>query len=235
MIAAVTGIGWVTARSMGCGREHKALAPEDGRVPKLTSRMLFGKSSIHFGRLDEYSKLGFAAITFALRDAKLEHWEKKRHVGIIASTTYGCLGTDINYYDTILPEEGAFPSPNLFAYTLPNVYLGEAATRFGLTGPTFVVNEAELSGMAGLKMALSNLILDDCPAMVVGLNDAGCPESFNYPLQVSPGALFFVLEKLPENKDLSYGYLDMMKDGTILFGERKISGLQRLMDMCIQT
>jgi hypothetical protein len=57
MIAAVTGIGWVTAQSMGCGREYKALATEDGRIPKLTSRMLFGKSSIHFGRLDEYSKL----------------------------------------------------------------------------------------------------------------------------------------------------------------------------------
>jgi 3-oxoacyl-[acyl-carrier-protein] synthase II len=134
-----------------------------------------------------------------------------------------------------LAEKGAFASPNLFAYTLPNVYLGEAATRFGLTGPTFVVNEAELSGMAGLGMALNDLILDECPAMMVGLNDAGCPESFNYPLQMSPGALFFVLERLPENKDLSYGYLDMMKDGTILFGERKISGLQNLMGMCIQT
>lgn len=220
---------------MGCGREYKTLGTEDGKIPKLTSRMLFGKSSIHFGRLDEYSKLGFAAITFALRDAKLEQWEEKRNIGIIASTTYGCLNTDINYYDTVLSEDGAFASPNLFAYTLPNVYLGETATRFGLTGPTFVVNEAEQSGMTALGMALNNIIIDDCPTMITGISDAGCPDSFSYPIWVPPGALFFVLEKMPKNKDLSYGYLDMLKDGTILFGERKVSDLHDLMNMCLKS
>jgi len=234
MIAAITGIGWVTTTSMGCGREYKTLTAEDGKIQKLTSRMLFGKSSIHFGRLDEYSKLGFAAITFALRDARLEQWQEKRHIGIIASTTYGCLGTDINYYDTVLPQEGAFASPNLFAYTLPNVYLGEAATRFGLTGPTFVVNEVEQSGMTGLRMALNSLILEDCSTMIAGVSDAGCPESFHYPLRVSPGALFFVLEKMPGNKDLSYGYLDMLRDGTVLCGERKVLRLHDLMNVFIQ-
>ena len=233
MIVSITGIGWVTLTSMGSGREHKPFVTQDGKLPKLTSRMIFGKTSIHFGRLDDYSKLGFAAITFALRDARLEQWSEKRPIGIIASTTYGCLATDIDYYETVVPEGGAFASPSLFAYTLPNVYLGEVATRFGLTGQTFVVNEPELSGVAGLRMALNSIALDDCSVMLVGLCDAGRPELFNYPAQVNPGAVFFVLEKTPEHKDLSYGDLDMGKKGSILFRGNEVSSQQNLMKMCM--
>jgi 3-oxoacyl-[acyl-carrier-protein] synthase II len=233
MIASITGIGWVTSTNMGSGREHKPLITQDGKMPKLTSRMIFGKSSIHFGRLDDYSKLGFAAITFALKDARLDQWSKKRPMGIIASTRYGCLATDIDYYETVVPEGGAFASPSLFAYTLPNVYLGEVATRFGLTGQTFVVNEPELSGVVGLRMALSSIALDDCPVMLAGLCDAGCPERFNYLEQVNPGALFFVLEKIPEHNELSYGDLDMDITGTIFFKGTEVQNLQNLMQRCI--
>jgi 3-oxoacyl-[acyl-carrier-protein] synthase II len=115
MIAALTGIGWVASTNMGSGRDYRTLTTQDGKLPKLTSRMIFGKSSMHFGRLDDYSKLGFAAVTFALKDARLDQWSKKRPIGIIASTTYGCLATDIDYYETVVPEGGAFASPNLFA------------------------------------------------------------------------------------------------------------------------
>jgi 3-oxoacyl-[acyl-carrier-protein] synthase II len=213
MIASITGIGWVTSTNMGSGREHKPLITQDGKMPKLTSRMIFGKSSIHFGRLDQ--------------------WSKKRPMGIIASTRYGCLATDIDYYETVVPEGGAFASPSLFAYTLPNVYLGEVATRFGLTGQTFVVNEPELSGVVGLRMALSSIALDDCPVMLAGLCDAGCPELFNYLEQVNPGALFFVLEKIPEHNELSYGDLDMDITGTIFFKGTEVQNLQNLMQRCI--
>ena len=233
MIASITGIGWVTSTSMGSGRDYKPLVTQDGRLPKLTSRMIFGKSSIHFGRLDDYSKLGFAAIAFALKDARLDQWDTKRPVGIIASTTYGCLATDIDYYETVIPEGGAFASPSLFAYTLPNVYLGEVATRFGLTGQTFVVNEPELTGIAGLRMALNSLILNDCSVMLAGFCDAGRPEQFDYPAQINPGALFFVLEKAPEHRDLSYGELDMGKESLIYFREKEIPSLQSLAEMCV--
>ena len=233
MIVSITGIGWVTLTSMGSGREHKPFVTQDGKLPKLTSRMIFGKSSIHFGRLDDYSKLGFAAITFALKDARLDQWNKKRPIGIVASTTYGCLATDIDYYETVLPKGGVFASPSLFAYTLPNVYLGEVATRFGLTGQTFVINEPELSGVTGLRMALNSIALDDCGVMLAGFCDAGRPEGFDYPAQVNPGAAFFVLEKSLEHKDLSYGDLDMDITGTIFFNGTEVQNLQNLMQLCI--
>jgi 3-oxoacyl-[acyl-carrier-protein] synthase II len=233
LIASITGIGWVTSASMGGGREHKPIIAQDGKLPKLTSRMIFGKSSIHFGRLDDYSKLGFAAVTFALKDAKLDQWSNKRPIGIVASTTYGCLATDIDYYETVVPKGGAFASPSLFAYTLPNVYLGEVATRFGLTGQTFVVNEPELSGIAGLRMALNSIALGDCPVMLAGLCDTGRPDFFDYPTQISSGALFFVLEKTPEHKNLSYGDLDMDIEGAVFFKGAQVENLQNLMQRCI--
>lgn len=233
MIVSITGIGWVAPMSMGRGRDYKTLAAKDGKLPQLTSRMIFGERLPRFGRLDNYSKLGFAAINFALKDAHIDQWVKKRPIGIVASTVYGCLATDIDYYETVVPAGGAFASPNLFAYTLPNVFLGEVAIHFGLTGAAFVINGQESSGIAGLRMALGNLMLEECPIMLAGFCDAGRPELFQYPLEVTPGAIFFVLEKTPGDETLSYGDLDIQKEGPILFRENEISSLRSLMEMCV--
>ncbi len=64
--------------------------------------------------------------------------------------------------------------------------------------------------------------------MLAGFCDAGRPELFQYPLEVTPGAIFFVLEKTPGDETLSYGDLDMEKEGPILFRENEISSLQSL-------
>lgn len=233
MIASITGIGWVYPRSMGCGRDYKTLITEDGKLPQLTSRMIFGERLPRFGRLDEYSKLGFAAINFALKDARLDRWLEKRPVGVITSTVYGCLATDIDYYETVMPEGGAFASPNLFAYTLPNVFLGEVAIHFGLSGAAFVMNEPEFSGIAGLRMALNNLAVEECPVMLAGFCDAGRPGSFQYPVDVVPGAVFFVLQKTPFDESLSYGNLDIQKEGPIFFKGNEVTNLQSLMEICL--
>ena len=66
-------------------------------------------------------------------------------------------------------------------------------------------------------MALNSIVLDDCPVMLAGLCDTGRPEFFDYPAQINPGALFFVLEKTPRQRDLSYGELDMAKEGPHFF------------------
>ena len=64
----------------------------------------------------------------------MDHWQQKRRVAILAETYSGCLETDCDYFTTVIPEQGALASPQLFAYTLSNTFLGEAALRFGLTG-----------------------------------------------------------------------------------------------------
>ena len=232
VIASVVGIGWVSPESIGRGREHMRLRGSDHKLPELTSRMLFGKASVHFGRLDCYSKLGFTAITYALRDAGLENWTEKRSIGIIASTVYGCLGADVDYYKTVHSPEGSFPSPNLFAYTLPNVYLGEAATRFGLTGQAFVINEPVLSGMSAVRMAIMSIGSGGCSAMLAGVCDEGRPEPIECDVQTNPGALFMVLQSPANAHDFSYGNIGMEPNGSVFFKNTEIFDLWSMKDLC---
>lgn len=233
MIAAVTGVGWVFPESMGPGRGHRALEAKDGKLPKLTSRMVFGEVLPRFGRLDEYSKLGLAAIAFALKDARLDKWDEKRPAGIIASSTYGCLATDMEYFDGLIANGANLASPNLFACTLPNIFLGEAAIHFGLTGPGFAVNGAQPAGTEGLGLALDSMLLNENPMMIVGTCDPGCPPLFPHRVDMTIGALFFVLEKHPMDGSLSYGGLDMARGGEILFNGIEIDNLTSLFQGCL--
>jgi 3-oxoacyl-[acyl-carrier-protein] synthase II len=230
----VTGVGWVDKESMGWGRRHEKNPFREGAVlPKVTSRMIFGKGLPHFGRLDTYSKIGIAAIAFALKDAQQYEWREKRPMGVFASTTNGCLETDINYLETMFLHGGRLASPSLFAYVLPNIFLGEAAIRFGFTGPCYCVNEDELTGLNGLHMALNNLLLDESPAVIAGLCDAGRPEALKGLEDVTPGAIFFVLEQSPADKSLSYGDIEMDDKSNILFNGKLMTHMRELLHMCL--
>ena len=103
-----------------------------GPIPPVAREDVFPEPNLRFGRLPQYSRVGLAAVAFALRDAGMEQWKTKRFAGLVASTRAGCLATDIEYYNTVLPEGGGLPSPNLFSCTLPTCFLGEAAIQFGL-------------------------------------------------------------------------------------------------------
>jgi 3-oxoacyl-[acyl-carrier-protein] synthase II len=233
MIFYITGIGWVTAAGIGCGRKSKHFSMSDGRLPKLTSTDVFGKPYKNFGRMDKYSRLGLSAIAFALQDAGLEKWEKKRHIGMIASTVYGCLHTDIDYFNTTIPNGGLMASPNLFAYTLPNCFLGEAAICFGLTGESFVVNDASEPRLASLEIALDILACGEVEKILCGICDLGRPLIFSHGADIPPGALFLVIEKSPKAELPSYGELNLAKNGFIIFNKSKISSLNSLVKACI--
>ena len=233
MIFYITGIGWVTTAGMGCGRNFNNFSMPKGRLPKLTGTDVFKKPYKNFGRMDEYSKLGLAAIAFALKDAGLEKWGKKRNIGIISSTLYGCLHTDIDYFNTTIPQGGLMASPNLFAYTLPSCFLGEAAIYFGLTGEGFVVNDPSDARLVSLQMALDILACGEVEKMVCGVCDLGRPDIFSPGKDVTPGALFFVIEKLPKLNLSPYGELNLDKDDCISFNKNKIIDLTSLVNECL--
>ncbi|OQY06641.1 MAG: hypothetical protein B6I22_04920 [Desulfobacteraceae bacterium 4572_123] len=233
MIAYITGIGCVTAAGMGCGRNFDTFSMPEGPLPKLTSTDVFKKPYKHFGRMDKYSRLGLSAIAFALKDAGLEKWQKKRHIGIIASTVYGCLHTDIDYFNTTIPNKGLMASPNLFAYTLPNCFLGEAAIYFGLTGESFVTCDPSISRLLSLKIVMEAMACGEVEKMVCGVCDLGRPLIFIQGKEVPPGSLFLAIEKLPESNLSSYGELSLEKDDSMYFNKKKISDLTSLVNECI--
>ena len=234
LIAEITGIGWVTTASMGCGKDHDQFAMTCGPLPKITAAAVFDRPYPAFRRLDEYSRLGLAAIAFALKDAGLDEWAEKRNIGIISSTAYGCLPTDIDYYDSVMRQQGTGASPALFSYTLPNSFLGEAAIRFGLTGVSFVISEQRPFGRSCLQMALNHIACDATEKILCGFCDLGCPPFLCDGCNAARGALFFVIEKYPAREALTYGRLHLKSKGDILFNRCEIADLCMLAQKCLE-
>jgi len=192
MKARILGIGWVDGDGPGKGRDTRDCRLRPGALPRIERSDIFAEPDRRFGRLDDFSRLGLAAIALALQDAGLDAWQEKRPWAIIAASRYGCLATDQAFFDTVIPEGGALASPNLFAYTLANCFTGEAAIRFGLTGPSYVVGEEGPQGFACLELALESLSDGEAPLVVAGSSDLavdtregdGCAH---------PGAVFLLL------------------------------------------
>jgi len=191
----VTGIGWVGAAGMGTGRGSAPFSLPPGNLPHISRHEVFPDPDSRFGRLDAFSRLALAGVALALRDAGIEKWTEPRAVGIAASTTYGCMGTDLDYLAT-LGEAPGLASPQLFAYTLPNVFLGEAAIRFGLTGPTVIVSDEEGTGTAALETAL-DYVAGGGGTALAGICDLARPALLPERPEPPPGALFLVLEQRP--------------------------------------
>jgi len=226
-------MGWVTARNMGCGRDNNRFELKAGKLPDITRKDVFEAPYPHFGRLDRYSRLGLSAIAFALKDAELDRWTHPRPINIIASTVHGSLDTDLKYYDTVIPEDGRLASPNLFAYTLPNSYLGEAAIRFGLTGASYVISESTRSELWCLRMALSGMAGGQFDKALGGRCDLGHCPPYSESDRSAGGALFFVIEKKAINTCTVYGDLDINNRGELFFNGTEVEDLATLARDCI--
>lgn len=233
MIVGVAGIGWVTSANMGCARDCDHFAFSEGTLPDIEPGRPFDGPYQGFRRMDEYSKVGLTAVAFALKDAGLDRWTEKREIGLIVSTDLGCLGVDLDYYETVLREEGLGASPALFAYTLPNSFLGEAAICFGLTGKSFVVNEPRPLGLTGLGLALDSLALGECDRILCGVNNVRHPSPFNRCAKTPPGALFFVIEKSLPGRTSHYGELNSKNSEAIEFKGNRLRDLGGLVRHCL--
>ena len=231
MKGSINGIGWVTPAGYGCGREssHQPLVKGTLEIPKR--KQVFAKADMRFGRLDEFSRIGLAATAFCLRDAGAEEWNEKRPIGIVASSRYGCLQTDLAYLDTLIPEQGKLASPNLFAYTLANSFLGEAALRFGLAGNTLVFNHADATSLSPLCYALEELVWSGQQAIVAGVCDLPAVAEFS-PADETPGSLFLLLSKTPPPDRPAYGELEL-REGKLFFAAELITDFPTLVAACL--
>lgn len=229
----VAGIGWVTSQGPGRGREARECWMTSGPIPPVTREDVFPEPNLRFGRLPQYSRVGLAAIAFALRDAGMERWRTKRSAGIVASTRTGCLATDIEYYNTVLPDGGGLPSPNLFSSTLPTCFLGEAAIQFGLTGPTFIVSDPAEDALSGVRMALESLSWGECDAMLAGHIDLPARPAIPGIRTPYAGGIFMVLENARDSAAGGYGTLDLSEGGAVRHDGIGIADLNELVRACL--
>jgi len=233
MKAWINGIGWVTPA--GCGQGHQTFEQplQAGELLIPTRKQIFSNIDRCFGRLDDLSRIGLAAVTFCLRDAWAEDWQQKRPLGIVAASRYGCLQTDLEYLQTLIPQQGKLASPNLFAYTLPNCFLGEAALRFGLTGNSMVINRSDPDYLAALKVGLEELSWSEQTGVLAGIVDLVPPAELAAQGDL-PGSLFLLLEKAPCTERGSYGELELQGEELYLDAER-VTDLSQLVASCLKS
>lgn len=225
----IEGIGWVYKDSMGYQNHVKTLDPAQ-TLPKINREDLFDKPYKPFGRMDDYSRLGVAAIVFAMKDAGIEQ-ENDLKSAIIASTVTGCLETDIRYQAT-LTQEKRLPSPALFAYTLPNCFLGEAAILYGLTGESFVVSEETTCGMTGLGMAADLITAGDVSSVLCGVSNSDMQVMTDTSDPVRAGSLFILMSEYSGASQGRYGSL--VRSGTQFYYDNEpVESLYDLADKCL--
>jgi len=227
MKAWLNGIGWHTPAGSGLGHSSSGSPLVAGALKIPTRKQIFSEPDKRFGRLDDFSRVGLAAAAFCLRDGERDRFVEARSMGIVAASRYGCLATDIAYLETMLPDGGKFASPNLFAYTLANSFLGEVALRFGLGGNSLVINQQDSGCLAAVHYALEELAMTEQIGMLAGICDLPCAR-FDRPGAI-PGALFVLLEKDPGPQ--SYGCLQ--KSGNTLYlNETPVNDLADLVSCC---
>lgn len=229
----VTGLGWVTVRGMGCGRDHPGFQMTTGSLSSISRKSVTDRPFPHFGRMDAFSRLGLAGIACGLRDAGLQDWTEKRPIGVIASTVYGCHQTDRAYFDTVMQDNGLSPSPALFSYTLPNCFLGEAAEHFGITGLSYVIHDSQFARLSSLKALLLNMRFHAFEKALAGIVDEHCPEHSCSLMQTVPGAAFVMIEEVPSTARRPYGRVELAKKGEVLLDGKKQDTLIQLIQECL--
>jgi 3-oxoacyl-[acyl-carrier-protein] synthase II len=231
MKAWINGIGWTTPVGCGQGRNGQLQPLQAGELQIPQRKDVFAQINRRFGRLDDFSRVGLAAVAFTLRDAAAETWELKRPVGIVAASRYGCLQTDLEYHQTLVPQQGKLASPNLFAYTLPNCFLGEAALRFGLTGNSMIINRHDPTRLAAIKVGLEELAWSEQSGVLTGIIDLAPPPELAAEDDL-PGSLFMLLGREPGIKIEPYGLLELAGE-QLLFNGDGVANLTELITACL--
>jgi 3-oxoacyl-[acyl-carrier-protein] synthase II len=163
------GGGWISGLGNGVSGTKPRFSNESASFayPELEADL--PELPPRFGRFDVYTKVTFATAVLALKDAGLLQREGKKRIGIVLGSSSSVYDADIAYYESTIEAKGAFASPNLFSYTLPNVALGEIAVYFKFVGPTFCVgNDPANPGLEVMPAALSILQSKQCDSILAG-------------------------------------------------------------------
>lgn len=198
------GSGWISTLGYGSFGSKPQFSNEatDLKYPELLEYI--AELPSRFGRFDLYTKVCFGAAVLALKDANLLQREGRKNIGIVVGSSSAVYDNDLAFYESTREAKGAFASPNLFSYTLPNVALGEIAVFFKFIGPTFCVgNDPANPGSDLMPTALSLLKAEQCNSVLVGWVEVA--KNIKRHDQFPKGAAFAVLS-LEKAREARTGY-----------------------------
>lgn len=193
------GSGWISAIGYGSFASKPQFSNEDVHFKYPELQEYIHDLPSRFGRFDVYTKVCFGAAVLALNDAGLLQREGRKNIGIVVGSSSGVYDNDLAYLESTGEANGAFTSPNLFSYTLPNVALGEISVFFSFIGPTFCVgNDHTNLGLDVIPSALSLLESKQCTSILVGWVEVA--KNIRNNESFSKGAAFAVLSLDKTNK-----------------------------------
>jgi len=145
-----------------------------------------------FGKMGTTEKLIFSATALALTGITVPE-----STGIVCAVPRGSLETDIAYMNSVREE---FPSPALFAATLPSALLAELAIPFSLKGPNRIIAGSDQSAV--LLNALF-MLQKNSPTVIAGFVNpdptCGCVAVLILDKEPAPFTLSFTTEKTESN------------------------------------
>jgi hypothetical protein len=121
--------------------------PGESGLPPLKGRYFSADPSPRFGRMDLLCKLGLGAAELCMAHAPDL---TRQDMALVGASMLGCLEVDAEYHDRLLKGGPAGASPALFVYTLPSMFVGEIAIKFGIRGRATLINAGRLSAVAAL-------------------------------------------------------------------------------------
>jgi hypothetical protein len=117
-------------------------------IPPLKARWFFDEPYPKFGRMDPLCKLGVAVSQLLAPALKGLPGDD---VAMVGGTQLGCLEVDAQFEKS---RQLGTPSPALFVYTLPSMFLGEIAIAHRLRGRCTLLSAGALSGLTALATAV---------------------------------------------------------------------------------
>lgn len=125
-----------------------------------------------FYKMDTLSKLAFLAAELLLKDISGED------TAVVLFNSTSSMVTDQHFRETMYQEEGFFPSPSLFVYTLPNITTGEIALRHGLHNETSFYILSERNDVLMRKIITATLADGCAQKMLTGWIDCRSDDDF---------------------------------------------------------
>lgn len=144
--------------------ELKTGLPDSSGLPPLKGRYFSKEPSPRFGRMDLLCKLGLGVAELCMEHAPIL---TRQDVALVGGSMLGCLELDAQYHDTLLKGGSAGASPALFVYTLPSMFLGEVAIKFGFRGRTSYINTGRTTALAALVHGTRLVEKARAPAVLV--------------------------------------------------------------------
>ena len=163
------GSGWLSSLGYGRSDSIPRFTRDDADLQYPDMLEYIPELPPRHGRFDTYTNACFSAAVLALYDANLLRGDGRRNIGIVVGSSFGVHDNDLIYYESTQAADGAFTSPNLFSYTLPNVALGEIAVYARFIGPSFCVgNDPAHPGLEAVGAARTLLASGQCESVLAG-------------------------------------------------------------------